>query len=73
MMQFRLVENDPAAWSTSAPVERTVEDTTEARRRPGMPWLRSGACRQLAIDDLGDEVRRNGQQILVRRAPLCGQ
>ena len=71
-VKLRLVENDPTARAALAAIEGPVELRAEARRCARV--FRSGSRLRVedAGDDLGHDVLRRGENVVVRRAPLGG-
>jgi hypothetical protein len=71
-MQLGLVQNDPTTRAPAAAIEGAAQQVTQARGRSGVARGRPRLRHELTGDDLGDEVLRNREQILVGRAALDG-
>jgi hypothetical protein len=64
-VELRFVEENPSTRATFASIERSAQIDAQARRRPGMRQRRSRIGVELAVDELGDQMRWNGEQIVV--------
>src|SRR5262245_38383279 len=74
-MQLRFVENPPVTGFASSAwwaIKAAEEIAPNGRRGPRVRCRRTRAREQLAIDDLGDEMVRNGDQVVVGGAARRG-
>jgi len=68
----RFVEDDPSARAAAASLEWGAELLAQRRCGDGVRRSRARARDQLAVDDLGHQVFRDLEQIVVRGGPFCG-
>lgn len=69
-VELGLMEEDPAPGAALAPIERAAKLHAEARGSARVGRSRAWLGHELTVDDLGDEMLGDRQQILVSCSPL---
>jgi hypothetical protein len=67
-VQLRLRQNHPSAGTSVAGIERGLDTTGQAKSGAPVPRPRSRPRIQLTVDQLADEILRQANQIVIRRA-----
>jgi len=71
-MEFRFVENLPSTGSADTAIEGPPESVAQYRIGIRMPRRGPGVGVQLAIEDLADEVFRQGEDVIIAGGSLGG-
>jgi hypothetical protein len=66
-MKLGFIQDDPPAWSATAPVEGATQIHAEYGRRLGVGACGSWARVQVSVQHLGNEMLGRAQDVLVGR------
>lgn len=68
-VQFRFVEDHPATGTAATNMERPDQLATEHTRGVGVAWRWTRCRMKLAVENLGDEMIGDLQQVTIGRRP----